>query len=376
MLVKMIKTRIVFHTISYILFIWTFALFGSCHQDGINDFTIPPPLKGRQISFRPTLEIKEVASSALRWTGVAVSDEERIFVNFPRWSDIPFSVAEIVAGQAIPFPNQEWNTWNDNTPADNHFVCVQSVYIDDNHNLWILDTGSIPGSGVIENGPKLLKVNLTSNTVDRIYPLDEHSVFGLSYPNDVRVDTELNFAYLSESGIGSLLVLDLISGSARRVLSDHSSTKAESITLNINGQASNLIIHADGIALSNKGDYLYYKALTAKSLYRIKTDLLRDPDTDDNLLNNSVEFVAQTMPSDGMEFDNSGNLFLTSIEDNAIYKMSSDKKLTKLISDERIKWPDSFSINNKGTIYFTTSRIAFPEGNHSIFKLINTIRPH
>ena len=36
-------------------------------------------------------------------TGVTVSHTGRIFVNFPRWGDeVPFTVAEIVHGKAVP----------------------------------------------------------------------------------------------------------------------------------------------------------------------------------------------------------------------------------------------------------------------------------
>ena len=59
--------------------------------------------------------------------GVAVSQSGRVFVNFPNWSEHHgISVAEIVDGKLVPFPNEEWNQAG--TP-NNHFVCVQSVYV-------------------------------------------------------------------------------------------------------------------------------------------------------------------------------------------------------------------------------------------------------
>jgi hypothetical protein len=71
-------------------------------------------------------------------TGVGVSPKSgRIFVNFPYWSDQhSISVAEIVNGQPKPFPNEEWNKPG---AASSHFVCVQSVVVDDHDNLWVLD---------------------------------------------------------------------------------------------------------------------------------------------------------------------------------------------------------------------------------------------
>ena len=43
-------------------------------------------------------------------TGVTVSQHRRIFVNFPRWGDdVPFTVAEIVNGKAVAYPNEQVN---------------------------------------------------------------------------------------------------------------------------------------------------------------------------------------------------------------------------------------------------------------------------
>ncbi len=45
-------------------------------------------------------------------TGVTVSQTGRIFVNFPRWGDdVPFTVAEIVKGKAVAFPDAAVNDW-------------------------------------------------------------------------------------------------------------------------------------------------------------------------------------------------------------------------------------------------------------------------
>jgi len=73
--------------------------------------------------------ISDVQQSQIRWTGVAVSPDHRFFVSFPRENNIPFSVGEIVEGNIIPYPNSEWNNWNLNLPAQEHFVCVFKVCI-------------------------------------------------------------------------------------------------------------------------------------------------------------------------------------------------------------------------------------------------------
>jgi hypothetical protein len=43
-------------------------------------------------------------------TGVTVSHQGRIFVNFPKWGDeVRFTVAEIRAGRPVPYPDEATN---------------------------------------------------------------------------------------------------------------------------------------------------------------------------------------------------------------------------------------------------------------------------
>ncbi|UCH65416.1 MAG: hypothetical protein JSW63_12560 [Ignavibacterium sp.] len=315
--------------------------------------------------------LEGVASSEHRWTGVAVSEEGRMFVNFPRWGTIPLSVAEVVNNELIPYPNNEWNTWSASTTPEDHFVCVQSVYVDKNNYLWILDPASIRGS-VVNGSAKLLKVDLQTDSIIKVLYFNDDVAPLSSYLNDIRVDTELNYAYITCSGMGAIIVIDLNTGNSRRLLTDHHSTKAEDIPLTINGQTINFVVHSDGLALTNDGTELYYKALTGRALYKISTSALRDESLSDNELEYEVVFVAETIPCDAIEFDPNGYLYFTSIEDNSIYRMFPGTDLSLVVTDDRLKWPDSFSITQTGDIYVTTSRIYFPQGEHSVFKIERT----
>ena len=75
-------------------------------------------------------------------TGVAVSHTGRVFVNFPRWGDpVDFSVAEIVNGKAVPYPDADVNRFDPGKVSDN-FLVVQSVFIDPKDRLWVLDAAA------------------------------------------------------------------------------------------------------------------------------------------------------------------------------------------------------------------------------------------
>ncbi|MEO5718390.1 MAG: L-dopachrome tautomerase-related protein, partial [Chthoniobacterales bacterium] len=155
-------------------------------------------------------------------TGVAVSKQGRIFVNFPNWSDNHrLSVAEVIDGNPVAYPNEEWNG---SGAPDKHFVCVQSVYVDESDSLWILDPAAPKMKETVQGGPKLLKVDLVKNAVVQTILFSEEIAPKKSYLNDVRVDTKTQTAFITDSGLGAILVVDLRSGKARRVLQDDHST--------------------------------------------------------------------------------------------------------------------------------------------------------
>src|SRR5436309_13796913 len=227
-------------------------------------------------------ELQEVVSFPdKQLTGVGVSIKSgRIFVNFPYWSDDhSISVTEIVNGQPKAFLNDEWNTPG---PAGSHFVCVQSVVVDDQDNLWILDPAAPKMQEIVKGGPKLVKVDLTTNNVVQKIPFGEDVAPAKSYLNDVRIDTANGKAFITDSGKGAIIVVDLASGKSQRLLDDHKSTKPESgVKLVVDGKElvdqqkkSPPEIASDGIALDAKNGYLYYHALTGHTLYRIKTSYL------------------------------------------------------------------------------------------------------
>jgi sugar lactone lactonase YvrE len=310
----------------------------------------------------------EFASVPDQVTGIAISRQGRLFVSFPRWVGNPRqSVAELMSdGSVRPYPDSEWNSWNgDTAAAGNHFVCVQSVFVDDNDFLWILDPASPGFKGVVQGGAKLVKVNLASNQVVKVVAFDGTIAPPASYLNDVRVDTMDDVAYITDSGMGAIVVVDLQSDLSRRLLADHPSTKAEpGVVLTINGRELRdengkvPQINADGIALDPKRRFLYYHALTGRTLYRIDTRYLKDAALNPADIGPHVEKLSDTGPVDGMEMDPNFDLFLTSLEDGSIQRYRVyDGSMLRIAGNESIQWPDSICIGADGYLYFTDSQI-------------------
>ena len=310
--------------------------------------------------------LQEVASFPdQQVTGVGVSTKSgRIFVNFPYWSDQhSMSVAEIVNGQPKPFPNEEWNKPG---AAASHFVCVQSVVVDDQDNLWVLDPAAPKMQEIVKGGPKLVKIDLRENQVAQTIPFGEDIAPPKSYLNDVRIDTRSETAFITDSGKGAIIVVNLKNGNARRLLDGHPSTQPEKgFKLVVDGRE--LIdqqkkappqIASDGIALDAKNGYLYYHALTAHKLYRIKTSFLTDEHASEKGLESKVENVGQTPPPDGMLEASDGSIYLTDLEHNAAVHWNPEtKSIEQVIADKRLMWPDTLSWGPNGELYVTTSQI-------------------
>lgn len=305
-------------------------------------------------------------------TGITVSKSGRLFVNFPRWSDRYLNaVIEVMKdGTVKPFPDESWNRW-DNKPATapKQFVCVQSVVADDRDDLWVVDPAAPLLASVVPGGAKLVRIDLSTNHVARVYLFGPEVVKPESYLNDVRVDTKRNVAYMTDSGAGGIVVVDLGTGKAHRALDgDHSVMAEQSIRISVNGKpvvgptGKPPQFNSDGIALSPDGDYLYYQALTGATLYRVKTSALRQ---EGSVASRDTEQVAKTFPADGLWMDPLDRLYLGSINQNAVFVMNQGGALRKVVEDPRLEWPDTFSEGPDGAIYITSSHINDePQFNH------------
>ncbi len=317
----------------------------------------------------------EIAHSGHQWTGIAVSRLGRIFVTFPRWNEsVTTSVGELLPnGTLRAYPDTEWNRWYGSEPLS-RFVCVQSVYIDGNDNLWILDSANPRLQGVVKDGIKLIKVDLRSNRVVQIIRFAAPVTHENSYLNDVRVDTRSGHAFITDSGSPGLVVVHLSTGTSWRVLDTHPATTSEDLSLTINGRqwllpdGSAPGIHADGIALDSSQEYLYLQPLTGRTLYRIALRWLLDEQVTALDLPAKVESLGTTVASDGMEFGPDGSLYFTAIEENAIKRRTPDGTMETVIQDDRLQWPDSLAIAPDGSFYVTTSRVHLGSGPYQLFR--------
>jgi sugar lactone lactonase YvrE len=324
-----------------------------------------------------TLEVVHTFDDGPMPTGVSLSHTGRIFVNFPKWGDeVPATVVELVEGVPKPFPDERWNSPASDDDPD-ALVSVQSIVVDPHDRLWILDTGSPLMQPTKPGGPKLVCVDLTTNTVEHTIVFDPDVALSTTYVNDIRFDLrrgDAGMAFItdsSDSGENGIIVVDLGTGEAWRRLRDHPSTKAlqppEYVAMAEGrvfaerppGEAPKPVtMGSDGIAISSDGERLWYCPLMSRRWYSVSTDALVDQTVSDEEVAGTVRDEGDKGgASDGLESDDAGVLYATDWDHNTILRRLPSGELQTLAHDERMLWPDTMSVATDGYLYFTANQL-------------------
>ena len=310
-------------------------------------------------------------------TGVSVSATGRVFVNFPKWGDdVVATVAEIRDGEVVAFPDEAWNSPSSDDDEE-ALVSVQSIVVDPADRLWILDTGSPLFQPTKRGGPKLVCVDLATDTVSKVIVFEPDVALPTTYLNDIRFDLRQGddgVAYITDSsdqGPNGLIVVDLATGAAWRRLHEHPSTKAEKPSTFLpvvegrifmerpkDGPASPVTMGADGIAISSDGERIWYCPLASRSWYSVDAAALRDRSMADEAVAATVRHEGDKGgASDGLETDDAGRIYVTSGEHDAILRRLPDGSMETLVHDPRLLWPDTMSVAADGYLYVTANQL-------------------
>ncbi|MBX7269363.1 gluconolaconase [Micromonospora sp. Llam7] len=317
-------------------------------------------------------------------TGVSVSHAGRIFVNFPRWGDeVPATVVELRDGDEVPYPDEARNRPGGDDDAE-AFVSVQSVVVDPADRLWVLDTGSPMFRPTRPGGPKLVRIDLDTDTVAQVITFPANVALPTTYLNDVRFDLRrgaAGVAYITDSAVAGpngIIVVDLATGASWRRLHDHPSTKAEPLSRFrplVEGRpflqrppdrpAEPVMIGSDGIAISADGARLHYCPLASRQWYSVATDALADVSAGEAEVAATVVHEGDKgTGSDGLESDDAGRVYLTSYEHNAVLRRRPDGEYETVVHDPRLLWPDTMSLAVDGHLYVTANQLHRQPGYH------------
>lgn len=331
-------------------------------------------MEANEVAPKPSPQLEKLfEDDTYQLTGVAISKGGRLFTNYPRW-DGPhrYDVVEVLKyGSIRPYPDEAMNSWKEGEDGKNKWVCVQAVYVDAQDYLWVVDPACPKMEKVYRNSHKLVQFDLNTDRIVRTY-FFEGVVSEKSYVNDIRIDRENNVAYLTNSNEGGIIVIDLESGKMRQLLQDHPSVQSDpDFSFVIDGKelkkkGEAVKIHSDGLALSPDQQWLYFKPLTDDKLYRIRTAFLRDETLAPAEVEQWVEDLGSFHTTDGMIFDATGRLLTGDLQRSSIVAIDKEHKATTLLQDDRLVWPDSYSVSEDGYLYLSCSHIhkgaAYNEG--------------
>ncbi len=267
-------------------------------------------------------------------------------------------VAEWVDGELKPYPDSAWNSWTFGDPGRNRLVRVNSIRFGPDGDLWLFDVGA-PGMGKprIRDGPKLVCINIATNLVRRVYPMDDATT-DQSFIDDVRFNGD--HAYITDAGDPALIILDLQTGSSRRVLERDPSTTAQNPIsaegkVIVGSDGKPVFVHADQLEVSPDGRWLYFQPCCGP-LYRLATSLLNDPAKTDQLPGQVTPF-AGTTTTGGTAIDAQGNIYASDTDRQRILKIAPDGKTEEMFEDPRLLWIDAMWIDHKGYLWMPSAQL-------------------
>ncbi len=238
---------------------------------------------------------------------------------------------------------------------------VLGLRSDENSVVWMLDRSSGEGQP-----GKIVAWDTINEELDRVIYLPQPIIKDSPFLNDLAVDLEHNAIYITDTAGGddsALIVVNLNTGFSRRVLEGDKSTRPEDIEMVIDDRTITLAgepakIGVNPITVDPKNEWVYYGPMSGTSLYRIATADLLDESLSPEELSSKVQRYGDKPICDGITVDSAGNVYITSITDNAIGVVDRSGKYRTLYQDDNLlSWTDGMAFSKDNYIYVTVSQL-------------------
>ncbi len=298
---------------------------------------------------------------------LTVTVDGRVIMSLHQFYEPQYSVAELTSnGSLRPFPNASLNERPDDRQRQGlRLDSVLGIRSDSRGLVWMLDNGM--RDAVI---PKLVVWDSKLNKLDRVIELPQPVTVTGSFVNDFAIDEQRNFVYIADPANGpdaALIVVDLKTNQARRVLQGHLSVVPEPVYITIDdkpvvmkrddGTVFRPTIGVNPIVLDSRNEWLYYGPMSGTSLYRIAAEELVRARANDAELAALVRRYSDKPVSDGMTIDRADNLYLGDLAANAIGVITPDRQYRRLAESDELAWVDSFSFGAGRDLYAVVNQL-------------------
>ncbi|MDQ3340289.1 MAG: major royal jelly family protein [Myxococcota bacterium] len=265
---------------------------------------------------------------------IAMTREGWMFVSQHQFYEPPHPVVQVRDGKTEPFAAKAVDS-------------VLGIRADETGLVWMLDNGMRN-----KTARKLVSWSPTANTVERTVDLTSVSPDD-AFLNDLAVDRTHDFVYIADPANGknaAIIVVDLGTNTAKRVLEGDASVVAGTIDLVIDGKKIDAHVGINPIALDAKDEWLYFGAMHGTKLYRVKTSELRAGTP-------VPEFYADRPITDGISIDTAGNIYLGDLANNALGMIGTDRTYRVLARGPELSWIDAFSYAPDGNYYIVVNQL-------------------
>ncbi|WP_217696695.1 L-dopachrome tautomerase-related protein [Mycobacterium sp. GA-1841] len=294
---------------------------------------------------------------------VALTSDNIMFLGLPRYArqtPTPSMARREPGGTLVPFPGDSWNDWKPGDDGRDAFVYLNSVHIFADDMVWCVDQGSLSegifpsvNATLASDAQKLIQLDPRSGRVLTVLRFDETILPPGAQMNDLRMHGSL--LYVTDSGLGGLIVHDLATGKTMRRLSGDKVVRASladvpEILAHVKGGETFRPPNSDMIEITADGKWLYWAAPTGP-LYRVETRYLKDEAVSDAELAAHVEHVFDNNFSGGCAMDSLGNVYFSETVTRNITVLSPSGKTAVLVSDPTLVRPDGSFISRERRLY-------------------------
>lgn len=295
---------------------------------------------------------------------VTVTETGRVIISQHQFYEPSYSVVELKGPDTFaPFPNAELNDRSGHSGLQ--LDSVLGIRAASDGVVWMLDNGMRSGLT-----PKLVAWDTRTDRLRRVIYLPPPVAPKDQFVNDFAVDLAHRHIFISDPAGGAdaaLIVVDIDTGAARRVLQGHASVLPENVDLVIDGKPIQVKdgqgrlarphIGVNPITEDLQNEWVYFGPMHGHSLYRVKATDLADEKLDAETLARRVERYADKPISDGISIDQEGNIYLGELAENAIGVITKDRKYQRLSQCPNLSWVDSFSFGPQGRLYAVVNRL-------------------
>lgn len=289
---------------------------------------------------------------------LAIGPDGRMFMSVHEFYGKALRVVEVRKdGSVTPYPNDAWaNAPQGDGPG---LKGVLGLRADREGILWMLD-----GAGEAQAG-RLVAWNTRTEQLHRIIYLTAPVTPANTFLNDLAVDRTHDAVYITDTASAensALIVVDLKTGRARRLLEGSRFTTPEDVDMVIDGRVISLggapaRIGANPISIDPTDSWVYFAPMSATAMYRVRTRDLLDENLGAAELEARVERYGDKPISDGSTVDAGGNVYITSITDDAVGVVRPGGSYEVLYKKDEMSWPDGFAFGPDGKVYVTINEL-------------------